>query len=253
MTKSGTYKNGSRTNFPRTRRSASRRRGLPSTPGGTGPHAGDRARRSAPHAPRVLQGLNQIKGAHEAFQPIARFHQMAQEHGTTLDQALDNYTSMEPSCATTWSPGSTRSSTTSASSHPDGQPIGLRDIAYHVLSQSPEQLRQVQMGNQPAGGRPADRRAAPGDRGLEKRPATDAYCSSNSRTRVLGRPVRGQTPAIDELGDLVKQEIELGFDLETAYQRAELLHLPPTPLRPAPQRLRPAPLPTDPFRARPEA
>ena len=31
----------------------------------------------------------------EAFQPIARFHQMAQQHGTTLERALTNYTSME--------------------------------------------------------------------------------------------------------------------------------------------------------------
>ena len=41
------------------------------------------------------QAYNQMKGAHDAFQPIARFHQMAQEHGTTLDRALENYTSME--------------------------------------------------------------------------------------------------------------------------------------------------------------
>ena len=30
-------------------------------------------------------------------------------------------------------------------------------------------------------------------------------------------------PRFDELGDLIKREIDLGFDLDTAYRRAELL------------------------------
>ena len=31
-------------------------------------------------------------------------------------------------------------------------------------------------------------------------------------------------PRFDELGEVIKKELELGFDLATAYQRAELLH-----------------------------
>ena len=57
------------------------------------------------------QAYQQYRGAAEAFAPVAHFHQMAQQHGTTLEQALTNYTGIEPSCAMTWSAGSTPSST----------------------------------------------------------------------------------------------------------------------------------------------
>ena len=45
------------------------------------------------------QAYQQYRGAAEAFQPVARFHQMAQQHGTTLEKALTNYTSIEQKAA----------------------------------------------------------------------------------------------------------------------------------------------------------
>ena len=48
--------------------------------------------------------------------------------------------------------------------------------------------------------------------------------SASSRipaVRLIGTPTTH--PRFDELGDLIEQEIKLGFDLDTAYRRAELL------------------------------
>ena len=46
-------------------------------------------------AKEYQSAYEQYRGDHEAMQPIRHFHEMAQQHGTTLDKALTNYVSME--------------------------------------------------------------------------------------------------------------------------------------------------------------
>ena len=53
------------------------------------------AAKSTACAASSVKAYQAYRGAAEAFKPIAPFHQMAQEHGTTLEQALTNYVSME--------------------------------------------------------------------------------------------------------------------------------------------------------------
>ena len=89
---------------------------------------------------------------------------MAQQHGTTLERALTNYTSMEQKLRPDLVGGL---DVIVNNLEPDdaatATPIGLRDIAYHVLSQTPEQLQQLQQGNaQQAAGRSRSG-PAPGD------------------------------------------------------------------------------------------
>ena len=88
---------------------------------------------------------------------------MAQQHGTTLEKALDSYTGIEKLLRKNVVAGLDQIVNNLGLNDPQtGQRIGLRDIAYHVLSQSPEQLQVVQM-EQPADGRRAiSWRAAPG-------------------------------------------------------------------------------------------
>ena len=111
-----------------------------------------------------VKAYQHYKGAHDAFQPIARFHQMAQQHGTTLDRALINYTSMEHKLRSDVIGGLDVIVNNLGLKTARRQPIDLRDIAYHVLSQSPEQLKQIQMGNAQQAARPA--RSAPCTRKL---------------------------------------------------------------------------------------
>lgn len=199
------------------------------------PRMAEHARREWAAAPESVRGevhrmhqefsnaYNQMKGAHDAFQPIARFHQMAQEHGTTLDQALENYTSMERKLRSDVIGGLDVIVNNLGLKSPDGQPINLRDIAYHVLSQSPDQLRQVQMGNtQQAAGQQIGALHQEIE-GLKSALHQMHTQQQFTYTRAQVDQFADSHPRFDEIGTLVKQELELGFDLETAYRRAELL------------------------------
>jgi hypothetical protein len=163
------------------------------------------------------------RSSHEAFQPIAHFHQMAQQHGTTLDKALTNYVGMEQKLRQDVVGGLDLIVNNLNLQTPDGQKLGLRDVAYHILNQSPEQHRLVQQGNA---------------QGAQNQQIGQLYQTFNTlaqsvqqlQTRIQFSDTRSAVdqfadahPRFDELGDLIENELRLGFDLDTAYARAELL------------------------------
>jgi hypothetical protein len=166
---------------------------------------------------------NQLKPAADAFQPIARFHQMAQQHGTTLERALTNYTSMEMKLRQDVVGGLDVIVNNLGLKGPNGEKIGLRDIAYHVLSQSPEQLQQLQMGNQQTAASQQIGALHQKISGLENALQQMHTQQQFSYTRAQVDQFAASHPRFDELGVLIKSELDLGFDLETAYRRAELL------------------------------
>jgi hypothetical protein len=67
--------------------------------------------------------------------------------------------------------------------------------------------------------------------------AADAYQQQFVHTRSAVDRFAEANPRLDELGDLIHREIQLGFDLPTAYQRAALLR----PANPSAQTRHPAP------------
>ena len=145
----------------------------------------------------------QYRGAAEAFMPVAKYHQMAQQHGTTLEKALENYIGMEQKLRADPVAGLDNIVNNLGLTDPEtGRRLNLRDIAYHVLSQTPEQLKQLQQGNQQQRGPAADRRAAPGSCGVEKRLASDAYCAAVHYTRSQVDQFADQHPRFDELGPI---------------------------------------------------
>jgi hypothetical protein len=166
---------------------------------------------------------NQLKPVADAFQPIARFHQMAQEHGTTLERALTNYTSMEQKLRSDVVGGLDVIVNNLGLKAPDGSKIGLRDIAYHVLSQSPEQLKQLQMGNSQNAASQQIGALHQKISGLEHALSQMHTAQQFSYTRSQVDQFADSHPRFDELGTLIKTELDLGFDLPTAYRRAELL------------------------------
>jgi len=182
------------------------------------------------------------KGIHEAFKPIERYHRMAQEHGTTLEKALDNYTSMESKLREDPVAGLDVIVNNLGLRTPDGQAIGLRDIAYHVLSQSPEQLRQLQMGNQQSAASQQIGALHQEIAGLKSVLQEMHTRQQFTYTRSAVDQFADSHPRFDELGAAIEQELKLGFDLDTAYRRAELLrpaaHAPQT--RTTPAQTRPA-------------
>jgi hypothetical protein len=160
---------------------------------------------------------------HEAMKPIRQYHQMAQQHGTTLDRALNNYVSMEHKLRADPIGGLDVIVNNLNLRTPDGQKIGLRDIAYHVLSQSPEQLKVMQQGN-------AQSAASQQIGALHQEISTLKTHLQQMHTQQQFVYTRSavdqfadQHPRFDELGDLIEAELKTGYDLPTAYRRAELL------------------------------
>jgi hypothetical protein len=170
-----------------------------------------------------VKAYHHYKGTHEAFQPIRRFHDMAQQHGTTLEQALINYTSMEQKLRADVVGGLDVIVNNLNLKAPNGAKLGLRDIAYHVLSQSPEQLQQVQMGNAQQAQTSQIGALHQEVRGLKDQLAQMHTAQQFTYTRSQVDQFADSHPRFDELGTEIENELKLGFDLESAYRRAELL------------------------------
>ena len=159
----------------------------------------------------------------EAMKPIKRFHDMAVAHGTTLERALTSYVGMEQKLRTDLIGGLDTIVNNLRLKTVDGQPITMRDVAYHVLSQTPEQVRLMQQGNQ--------QQAAANQIGALHQQIANLQNTVTqmhnqqrfTQTRAGVDQFADSRPRFDELADLIKQEIDLGFDLDTAYRRAELL------------------------------
>ena len=170
------------------------------------------------------QAYQQYRGAAEAFQPIAKFHQMAQQHGTTLEKALTNYTTIEQKLRSDpISALDTIVNNLGLTDPQTGQRIGLRDVAYTVLSQSPEQLRMLQQGNQQTAASHQIGALHQEIAGLKNHLHQMQNAQQFTHTRSAVEQYAESHPRFDELGEVIKREIALGFDLDTAYRRAELL------------------------------
>jgi hypothetical protein len=150
---------------------------------------------------------------------------MAQEHGTTLDRALHNYVTMEQKLRQDVVGGLDIIVNNLNLRTADGQKLTLNDIAYHILNQSPEQHKILQQQN-------AQQAAAQQIGSLHqeinglKNHLQQMYAAqqfNQIRTGIDQYADDGKHPRFDELAPLIKREIDLGFDLETAYRRAELL------------------------------
>jgi hypothetical protein len=200
------------------------------------PRMAEHAKRDWDTAPESVRGevyrmhqefdraYQQYRGAAEAFQPVAKYHQMAQQHGTTLDRALHNYTSMEQKLRADPIGGLDVIVNNLGLQSPDGQRITLRDVAYHVLSQSPEALKQVQQGNAVTAQSQQLGALHQEIAGLKNHLHQMHNAQKFNYTRSAVDQFAVSHPRFDELGKLIEYELRLGFDLETAYRRAELLY-----------------------------
>ena len=164
------------------------------------------------------------RGDFETMETIRPFHQMAQQHGTTLQKALNNYTTMEAKLRADPIAGLDVIVNNLGLKGPNGERLGLRDVAYHVLSQSPEQLRQLQQGNQQVAASQQIGALHQEINGLKQHLHQMHTQQQFSYTRSAVDQFAETHPRLDELGEAVKREVDLGFDLDTAYRRAELLY-----------------------------
>jgi hypothetical protein len=161
---------------------------------------------------------------YETMETIRPYHELAQQHGTTLDRALNNYTSMERKLRSDPVGGLDVIVNNLNLRTSDGQKITLRDVAYHVLSQSPEQLKQIQQGNQQQAASHQIGALHEEVVGLKNALHQMHTQQQFSYTRSEVDQFADAHPRFDELGVAIHREINLGFSLEEAYQRADKLY-----------------------------
>ena len=182
---------------------------------------------------------HEVDGMHRHYQAdkqvmdtIRPFHRLATSQGTSLDRALNNYVNMENKLRQDVVGGLDLIVANLNLRTPDGRKLGLRDVAYHILNQSPEQHKLTQNQNSQA----AHQTQIGQLHQMVSHLAHGMQRMQNERQFVHARSAVDQFadahPRFDELGDLIQHELQLGFDLNTAYRRAELLR-PGSPTRAA--------------------
>lgn len=170
------------------------------------------------------EAYQRFRGDHEEMNNIRHFHQMAQEHGTTLQRALNNYTTMErklvedPFAAFDMIVSNLNLQT------PEGQKLTFRDLAYAYLQQSPEQHKLVQAQN--AQSAQSYQLGAINQKvdAIANHFQQMQYQQAHQYMRSGVDQFAATHPRFDELGAQIHQEVMLGFDLEAAYQRADRLY-----------------------------
>jgi len=160
---------------------------------------------------------------HKTMNTIRQYEQMAKEHGTTLQRALDNYTTMEKKLRADPFGGFDVITHNLNLRSPDGQKLTFRDLAWAYLNQTPEQHKLTQSENAQTAQSHQIGQLHSMVNTLAQGIQEMQYERKFTHTRSAIDRYADTHPRIDELGDLIAQEIKLGFDLDTAYRRAELL------------------------------
>lgn len=177
------------------------------------------------------QAYQRYRADNETMNSIRHFHQMATQHGTTLDRALTNYVGMEQKLRSDVIGGLDMIVNNLGLKTPDGQPIGLRDVAYHILNRSPEQHQMTQAGNaQQAMSLQLGQISQRLDQmNQQQRAMQQEQVFRQTRSAIDVFADDGNHPRFDELADLIEIELQHGYDLQTAYRRAEMLRPAGTP------------------------
>jgi hypothetical protein len=175
------------------------------------------------------RAYNNFKGDHETMNSIRQYHELATAHGTTLDKALSNYVGMEQKLRSDPVGGLDMIVNNLNLRTPDGQKITFRDIAYHVLSQTPDQHKALQTQNQTTALSHQLGQLHSQNEALAQKVEQMQYAQQFNYTRNEVDRFADTHPRFDELGDLIEYELKFGHDLETAYRRADLLRPTPAP------------------------
>lgn len=170
------------------------------------------------------QAAQRYHADHAAMNAVRPYHELARQQGTSLDKVLGNYTGIEHKLRADPIGGLDLIVNNLNLQAPDGRRLGLRDIAWHVLNQTPEQLQLTQAGN-------AQAAQAAQLAEVRRQQALLAQHLQHMQYQQQFTNARGGVdrfaethPRLDELGVAVERELKLGFDLDTAYRRADLLH-----------------------------
>jgi hypothetical protein len=174
-----------------------------------------------------------LKQKDRVLRPLEPFVKMAEQHGTTVDQALSRYVSMEQMLR-------------------QNPAEGLRSLAQN-MGMTPQQMANLLNGQQPGQADPRDRQIMALQSQIQQMQQQFGSVSQTlqhqQQSQVVAQVEQFATgkPRFDELAPEIVRLIETGYaqDLEDAYVKAERLN--PAP----PQQVQPEPAPAPPAQTRP--
>jgi hypothetical protein len=171
-----------------------------------------------------VEGMHQHYRADKAeMDTIRPFHDMARQQGTSLQRALSNYVGMEQKLREDPLGGFELLANNLNLHTADGRKLGFRDIAYYALTQSPEAHQLIQQQNAAQAHQHQIGQLHQQQQALARQQAQMQYERQFTYTRSAVDQFADSHPRFDELGDLIQQELALGFDLNQAYARADRL------------------------------
>lgn len=168
-------------------------------------------------------GIAKYKQGAEEFETIREFHDLATKYGTNLRTALTNYVSMENKLRGDLVGGLDMIVNNLNLRTSQGQRIGLRDVAAYILNMSPDQHRLTAAQNATQS---QDMRMGQLHQTVESLAQTVKsmqYHQQFSQTRSAVDQFADTHPRFDELSDLIKEEIDHGYSIDQAYERADKL------------------------------
>ena len=177
---------------------------------------------------REFQGAYaKYKADHDTMEELRPYHDLAAKQNTSLRKAFDNYYGMELKLREDLVGGLDVIVQNCARSQgltgPHGGPLTLRDVCEHVVSMTPEQHQMTQQRNLQQS---SEQRLGQVQQQVEQQSQVlnqILYQQKYTYTRSQVDQFAESHPRFDELADLVKSELDLGFSLEQAYLRADRL------------------------------
>jgi hypothetical protein len=163
---------------------------------------------------------------HEAMNSIRPYHDLARQQGVPLAQALGSYIGIENKLRQDPIGGLDVIVNNLNLRTQDGRRLGLADVAYHVLSRTPEQHQMTQAQNQQTAMAQQFAQLQYQQQMLAQQQAQMHYERRFSHTRGIVDRFAETHPRVDELGKAIERELGFGFDLPTAYARADRLYPP---------------------------
>jgi hypothetical protein len=177
---------------------------------------------------REFQGAYaKYKADHDTMEELRPYHDLATKQGTSIRKAIDNYYGMELKLRQDLIGGldvivqNVARSQGLTGSH--GGPLTIQDVAHHIATMSPEQHQLTQQRNLQQS---AEHRLGQMQQRVEQQEQAlnqILYQQKYTYTRSQVDQFAETHPRFDELGDLIKSELDLGFTLEQAYIRADRL------------------------------
>jgi len=172
------------------------------------------------------QGHQKYKADADAFNEVREYSDLARQHGTTMKAALDNYVGIERLLAKDPQAGFEQIIRNFGWKTPDGRAMTLRDFAAQILGQTPDE----QAGRQDS----IISELRSEISGLKQQLGGVAqHIQRQTQDATLHQVTEfaSNHPRFEELSEAIQEEIRHGYDLETAYSRAERLN--PAPVKPA--------------------